>query len=415
MRVIWYICRQIATHRLNWKKKVSCLYRHLFLALTWRKMEDELHPRSELYYRQQARPIPPIPDLGVADMEAFVVAAGFQLPGHLGRDYNAALRNDFNIAYRKIARQELTTPNSRTDSVALAKGALRLIKQGLSFRGQPEAENKFYRCEVGDQYTKESMKEWVEKCVAREMRQDKAHIQTFETAQQLVLCVMSVSALHALFPHVDRSFFVGWKRFRESERPQFSCTLAPFPYGRRKKESERLEWVGEGEERKQVRKVVYGVEDVGSPVLILRVSLRVCVKQCVPDTKHKIKIPTHIPHQQQPFALVFFEETRQLETKKGGVKKVRVGGPGVRVGRLVDDRKIEFWVTSDGMCNVAGVFKQCFMDSDSELFVWGRVQGGELEECVGDYKKEDIIITFSQAHTISRRGGGGGLSYIRRL
>eukprot|EP00808_Paulinella_micropora_P019875 g81538.t1 len=75
MRVIWYICRQMATHRLNWKKKVSCLYRHLFLALTWRKMEDELHPRSELYYRQQARPIPPIPDLGVADMEAFVVAA----------------------------------------------------------------------------------------------------------------------------------------------------------------------------------------------------------------------------------------------------------------------------------------------------------------------------------------------------
>eukprot|EP00808_Paulinella_micropora_P015556 g11278.t1 len=210
----------------------------------------------------RTRPIPPIPDLGVADMEAFVVAAGFQLPGHLGRDYNAALRHDFNIAYRKIARQELTTPNSRTDSVALAKGALRLIKQGLSFRGQPEAENKFYRCEVGDQYTKESMKEWVEKCVAREMRQDKAHIQTFETAQQLVLCVMSVSALRALFPHVDRSFFVGWKRFRESERPQFSCTLVPFPYGRRKKESERLEWVGEGEERKQVRKVVYGVEDV---------------------------------------------------------------------------------------------------------------------------------------------------------
>eukprot|EP00808_Paulinella_micropora_P006881 g29433.t1 len=206
-------------------------------------MEDELHPRSELYYRQQARPIPPIPDLGVADMEAFVVAAGFQLPGHLGRDYNAALRHDFNIAYRKIARQELTTPNSRTDSVALAKGALRLVKQGLSFRGQPEAENKFYRCEVGDQYTKESMKEWVEKCVAREMRQDKAHIQTSETAQQLVLCVMSVSALHALFPHVDRSFFRG-----------------------RKKESERLEWVGEGEERKQVRKVVYGVEDVDSTI-----------------------------------------------------------------------------------------------------------------------------------------------------
>eukprot|EP00808_Paulinella_micropora_P010585 g58568.t1 len=259
-------------------------------------MEDELHPRSELYYRQQARPIPPIQTLA--------------LP-----------------TWRPSSSRRLTTPNSRTDSVALAKGALRLVKQGLSFIGQPEAENKFYRCEVGDQYTKESMKEWVEKCVAREMRQDKAHIQTFETAQQLVLCVMSVSALHALFPHVDRSFFVGWKRFRESERPQFSCTL--FPYGRRKKESERLEWVGEGEERKQVRKMVYGVEDV------------------------------------------------------------------------------EFWVTSDGMCNVAGVFKQCFMDSDSELFVWGRGQGGELEECVGDYKKEDIILTFSQAQTISRGGGGG--------
>eukprot|EP00808_Paulinella_micropora_P016640 g9007.t1 len=84
MRVIWYICRQIATHRLNWKKKSVLPISSSFLALTWRKMEDELHPRSELYYRQQARPIPPIPDLGVADMEAFRRRGGFPAPWPFG-------------------------------------------------------------------------------------------------------------------------------------------------------------------------------------------------------------------------------------------------------------------------------------------------------------------------------------------
>eukprot|EP00808_Paulinella_micropora_P026879 g15613.t1 len=184
-------------------------------------------------------------------------------PTHLGRDYTADLRHDFNI---------LTTPNSRTDSVASAKGALRLIKQVLTFSGQPEVENKFYRCEVVDQYTTQkrvsSVKEWVKKCLAREMRKDKTHIQTFETAQ-LVLCVMSVLCMLCFLVLTD--LFLWMKRFRKSEMHQFSCTLATFPYGRRKKESERRREIrvcrcGRREEASE--KVVYGIEDVGSTMLI---------------------------------------------------------------------------------------------------------------------------------------------------
>ena len=67
------------------------------------------------------------------------------------------------------------------NSTELARRVFFLIKSGLSFRGQPEAANGFYRCEAGSANTKESLREWVSVSVPPEMRTNTAHIQWFES------------------------------------------------------------------------------------------------------------------------------------------------------------------------------------------------------------------------------------------